>query len=111
MMSTALQMQGCFSAIADISTAYITVSTDYIRPAINEMKSLSTMTDSEWQIRSQEFIQKCDRFTTDIGSVAQKTSANVEKNMSRHINALQRRAIEAATRHRNAPGQGYPTRS
>jgi hypothetical protein len=44
MMSTALQMQGRFSAIADISTAYITVSTDYIRPAINEMKSLSTMT-------------------------------------------------------------------
>jgi hypothetical protein len=99
MMSTALQMQGRFSAIADISTAYITVSTDYIRPAINEMEILSTMTDSEWHIKSQEFIHKCDRLMTDIDSVAQDANANVERNMSRHINALQRRAIEAATDH------------
>jgi len=99
MMSTAMQMQGRFSAIADISAAYITVSTDYIRPAINEMESLSTMTDSEWQIRSQEFVRKCERLMTDIDGVAQETSANVDRNMSRHINALQRRAIEAATEH------------
>lgn len=98
-MSTAIQMQGRFSAIADISTAYITVSTDYIRPAINEMEILSTMTDSEWQIKSQEFILKCDRLMTDIDGVAQETNANVNRNMSRHINALQRRAIEAAAEH------------
>jgi len=99
MMSTALQMQGRFSAIADIATAYITVSADYIRPAINEMEILSTMTESEWQIKSQEFINKCDKLMTDIDEVAKETSANVDKNMSRHINALQRRAIEAAADH------------
>jgi hypothetical protein len=93
-MSMALQMQGRFSAIAEISTAYITISTDYIRPAINEMEILSVMTDSEWQIKSQEFIYKCERLMANIDSVAQETSANVERNMSRHINALQRRAMQ-----------------
>jgi len=96
MMSAALQMQGRFSAIADISTAYITVSTEYIRPAINEMEILSTMTESEWQVKSQEFVNKCDKLMTDIDGVAKETSANVDKNMSGHINALHRRAIEAA---------------
>lgn len=95
-MSMALQMQGRFSAIADISTAYIAVSKDYIRPAINEMEILSTVTDSEWPIKSQEFLNKCDKLMTDIDSVAQETNANVNKNMSRHIDALQRRAIQAA---------------
>jgi hypothetical protein len=98
-MSTALQMQGRFSAIADISTAYITVSMDYIRPAINEMEMLSTMTDSEWQIKSQDFIHKCDRLMTDIDSFAQKTNANVDVNVGNYINALQRRAIEAASKY------------
>ena len=95
-METALQMQGRFSAIVDISSAYITVSADYIRPAISEMEKLSTMSDSEWQVRSQEFLQKCDKLMTDINGIAQETNANVGKNMSHHINALQRRAIKAA---------------
>jgi len=96
MMSTALQMQGRFSAIADISTAYITVSNDYIRPAINTMEMLSTMNDSDWEINSQKFSHDCEQFITDIDSVAKKTSENVDKNMSLHINALRLRAIEAA---------------
>jgi hypothetical protein len=96
MMSAALQMQGRFSAISDIAGAYVTVSADYIRPAINKMESLTTMTDSEWQIQSQEFIQWCENVMEDIDGVARRTNANVEKNMHRHITALQHRAIEAA---------------
>ncbi|KAK7425623.1 hypothetical protein QQZ08_007946 [Neonectria magnoliae] len=42
MMSTTLPMQGHFSAIAKISTAYIAMLADYIRPAINRMERLST---------------------------------------------------------------------
>jgi hypothetical protein len=89
-------MQGRFSAITDISTAYITISTDYIRPAINKMESLSTVSDSEWQIRSKEFFQWCETSMNEIDEVARTTNANVHKNITRHINSLHRRAIEAA---------------
>jgi hypothetical protein len=99
MMSTALQMQGRFSAISDISQAYITVSADYIRPAINRMERLSTLPESEWAIRGREFLQDCDRWMTLIDEVAAKTSANVDKNITEHMKRLQTRAIEAAAEH------------
>jgi hypothetical protein len=54
------------------------------------------MRGSEWNIRSQEFIQWCENIMEDIDGVAQQTNASVEKNMTHHINALQRRAIETA---------------
>lgn len=96
MMSTALQMQGRFSAIADISTAYITVSADYIRPAINEMENLSSMTESEWAVQSKHFLAKCNTWTQGIEEVTRKASDRVEANARDHMNALQLRAIEAA---------------
>jgi hypothetical protein len=89
-------MQGRFSAITDISTAYITISTDYIRPAINKLEGLSTVSDSEWQIRSREFFQWCETSMNNIDDLAQATNANVQTNIARQINSLQRRAIEAA---------------
>ena len=95
-MSTALQMQGRFSAIVDISKAYITVSADYIRPAINRMEKLSTLPESEWAIRGEEFLKDCDMWMKDISDVAARTSVNVDKNMAEHMQALQIRAIEAA---------------
>ncbi|SPJ91048.1 uncharacterized protein FTOL_13450 [Fusarium torulosum] len=95
-ISTALQMQGRFSAIVDISKAYIAVSTDYIRPAINRMERLSTLTESEWAIHSQEFLRDCDMWMTEIDELASETNANVDKNMAKHMQALQMRAIEAA---------------
>ncbi len=96
MMSSALQMQGRFSAILDISTAYITVSAEYIRPAINEMENLSTMSESEWAVESKHFIDKCNTWTQDIEAVTRRASDRVEANARIHMNALQVRAIEGA---------------
>ncbi|KAM7198901.1 hypothetical protein V8F20_005968 [Naviculisporaceae sp. PSN 640] len=96
LMTTALQMQGRFSAIADISSAYVTVSADYIRPAINEMENLSTMTDSEWAVQSKHFLEKCDAWGKGIEDITRKASGQVENNARRNMNALQMRAIEAA---------------
>lgn len=92
-------MQGRFSAMTDISTAYITISTNYIRPAINKMEGLSTVSESEWKIRSVEFSQWCETSMNDIDEIAQKTNTNVLRNMENHINALQLRAIESAASH------------
>ena len=89
-------MQGRFSAMTDISTAYITISTEYIRPAINRMESLSTVNDSEWNIRSTEFFQWCETSMSSIDEVARTTNTNVQRNIDYHIKALQRRAIEGA---------------
>lgn len=96
MMSSALQMQGRFSAISDISSAYIEVSTNYIRPAINRMEKLSTIPKSEWEVKSQEFLTWCDTCVDQIDQVASETSRNVDIHMQNHITALQKRAIEAA---------------
>jgi hypothetical protein len=96
MMSAALQMQGRFSAISDIAGAYVTVSIEYIRPAISRMDSLTRVPDSEWQAKSMEFIQWCDGVMKDIDKVAQETTENVEPNIRKHIMDLQQRAIEAA---------------
>ncbi|KAK3374692.1 hypothetical protein B0H63DRAFT_480744 [Podospora didyma] len=96
MMSTALQMQGRFSAIADISTAYVTVSTDYILPAITRMERLSILNDSQWAIESDKFVKDCDGWMMEIDGVAARTSASVDRNMADHMQALQTRAIEAA---------------
>ncbi|OCL11172.1 hypothetical protein AOQ84DRAFT_287772 [Glonium stellatum] len=96
MFTTALQMQGRFSAMVDISAAYITISTEYIRPAINRMESLSTVSDSEWDVRSTEFLQWCENSMNGIDEVARTTNANVQRNIDYHINALHRRAIEGA---------------
>jgi hypothetical protein len=89
-------MQGRFSAIADISNAYITVSKKYIRPAITRMEELSTLPESEWLIRSQEFSRWCENSITDIDRLAQETSHTADANIQKNLTALHRRAIEAA---------------
>ncbi|MCJ1359907.1 MAG: hypothetical protein MMC33_009910 [Icmadophila ericetorum] len=88
--------EGRFSAMTDISTAYITISTEYIRPAINRMESLSTVNDSEWNIRSTEFFQWCESSMNRIDEIARATNTNVQRNINFHISALHRRALEGA---------------
>ena len=96
MMLNAFQMQGRFSAVADISGAYVTVSKEYIRPAISKMEALSTLSESEWAIRSQEFSMWCAESMNDIDQLAQRVSRAAFQNIDRNISALQRHAIEAA---------------
>jgi hypothetical protein len=79
----------------------VQISDRYIRPAINKMESLATVSDSEWTIQSQEFIEWCGNAVGEIDDMARITSANMEKNMVKQINALERRAIEAAAENDN----------
>ena len=65
------------------------------------MESLATVSDSEWTIQSQEFIEWCGNAVGEIDDMARTTSANMEKNMVKQINALERRAIEAAAENDN----------
>jgi uncharacterized protein YifE (UPF0438 family) len=59
------------------------------------------VSDSDWTIQSQEFIKWCGNAVGEIDDMARTTSANMEKNMVKQINALERRAIEAAAENDN----------
>ena len=63
------------------------------------------VSDLEWTIQSQEFIEWCGNAVGEIDDMARITSANMEKNMEKNmvkqINALERRAIEAAAKNEN----------
>ena len=99
MMLNAFQMQGRFSAVADISNAYITVSKEYIRPAIYKMEELSILPESEWVVRSQEFNKWCADSINDIDRLVQQVSRTAPYNIDKNIGVLQRHAIEAAAEH------------
>jgi hypothetical protein len=75
----------------------VQISDDYIRPAINKMESLATVGDSDWQVRGREFFEWCNNAMNEIDSMAKRTSANMQRNLVDQINALQKRAIEAAS--------------
>lgn len=96
MMSLALTIQGRFSAIADISDAYVAVSNDYIRPAISWMERLSTIQDKDaWTREKNAFVKFCEKSVGDIDGFTTKTSKDVNINAQKNIAALQKRAIEA----------------
>ncbi|KAK6350256.1 hypothetical protein TWF696_006491 [Orbilia brochopaga] len=95
-LSLALQMQGRFAAIADISAGYVAVSKNYIRPIINEMESLSIVGDSEWERGKGEFDAKCRTAMDDIVKLARELDTHVKTNIASRIHFLKGLAIEAA---------------
>ena len=76
------------------------ISDRYIRPAINRMESLSTVSNSEWHVQSRDFMLWCENAVQEIDDMARTTSKNMEKNMAKQISTLQKRAIEAAADNR-----------
>ncbi|OAL46817.1 hypothetical protein IQ07DRAFT_682939 [Pyrenochaeta sp. DS3sAY3a] len=95
-LSSAMQIQGQFSVIADVSAAYVTVSDQYIRKAIDKMEDLATIEDSKWPGARQEFTKWCNDAVKGINGVAKQASANMAPNMQKRIGLLQTLAIEAA---------------
>jgi hypothetical protein len=96
-MSNAMGIQGQFSAITDVSTAYIEVSDKCIRPAISMMEQLAlAKDDKDWNDMSEKFSAKCAKYITDIDAEFQRTQANMKPNMTKRVGVLQMLAIEAA---------------
>jgi hypothetical protein len=95
-LATLLQIQGQFSTVADISKAYVKISDNWIRPAINRMEQLALTTDEDWVQQRNRFNQWCEQAVDDIDGVFKTTQENMEPNMAKRIGMLQRLAIEAA---------------
>ena len=91
----ALQIQGRFSVISDISVAYVQISNNCIREAINKMEHLSSVKDEDWDRERDKFDQWCQGAIDDIDGISRETSANMGINIAKRIGMLQTRAIEA----------------
>ena len=96
MMSTAMQLQGQFSAMSVISGTYVEVSTMYIRPAITEMEQLSGLQGDEWERKSIAFTEKCKGWIADINNMTGVSSEKADESIRKSLQTLQRRMIEAA---------------
>jgi hypothetical protein len=97
LLRNAFELQGRFSAIADISALYVHVSQNYIRPGINKMESLSALSDSEYLIQMNEFNNWCTDAAQKIEDLAQTENSSMRRKMERNIQSLRQRLIEAAS--------------
>jgi hypothetical protein len=92
----ALQIQGRFSVIADISLAYVKISNRCIREAINRMELLSKVSSEDWEAKRLEFGQWCESAIDEIDEISRETSSKMAEGMRNRIEIVERRAIEAA---------------
>lgn len=91
-----MQIQGRFSVISDISSAYVKISNTCIREAINRMELLSKVDESDWELERKGFNKWCLEAIDKIHCISKDTSDNIGETMQRRIKMLERRAIEAA---------------
>ncbi|RKK15262.1 hypothetical protein BFJ65_g11802 [Fusarium oxysporum f. sp. cepae] len=66
LLRNAFELQGRFSATADVASMYVLVSNKYIRPGINKMEALAAMNDDDFERGKEEFRDWCDRAAEDI---------------------------------------------
>ena len=95
MLQAALQIQGRFSIIADVSDAYVQISNKCILPTINEMEILSKAQERDWEAARIKFEDTCERAMDDIHNIAARTSTTMDKTAQQRIGMLERKAIEA----------------
>ncbi|KAK4154187.1 hypothetical protein C8A00DRAFT_33012 [Chaetomidium leptoderma] len=92
---TALQIQGSFCGIHDITDTYVAISDRYILPSINKMDALSRTTGKEWDAQSEEFVHWCRQSMGEIEEMTRTAAERLEPNMTVCISRLQQRAIES----------------
>ncbi len=95
-MAKALQIQGSYSAIGDITETYVSISDEYITPAIAKMEKLSLLPDDEWRVQSTEFTDWCKGAIDEIQSKAEKAGRNMEPNMTERVVRLHERMLDSA---------------
>ncbi|KAJ9417798.1 hypothetical protein QL093DRAFT_2044038 [Fusarium oxysporum] len=66
LLRNAFELQGRFSATADVASMYVLVSNKYIRPGINKMEALAAMNDDDFERGKEEFRDWCDSAAEDI---------------------------------------------
>lgn len=94
-MATALGLNCKFSEVADISSAYVAVSANYIRPSLSRLEALSNAKGAVYDSKRLEFDDWLNKCLVEIPQMASDTRSNLTKNMKKSMEGLQRRMIEA----------------
>ncbi|KJZ79754.1 hypothetical protein HIM_00468 [Hirsutella minnesotensis 3608] len=98
LLKNAFEVQGRFSATADLASTYVFVSSKYIRPGINRMEQLAAMTDADFERGKVEFRQWCNNAAEEIVRITEGEQHKMGINLAERVRALSQRAIEAASR-------------
>ncbi|KAK0648356.1 hypothetical protein B0T16DRAFT_408077 [Cercophora newfieldiana] len=95
-LQSAFKLQTSFAAIATVSSMYINVSSQQIRPTLNRMEALDKVrTDAEWERESKEFMLYCESRSNDIRAmITGMNDVGLEQEMRESAGALRRSAIE-----------------
>ncbi|KAL2155916.1 hypothetical protein VTH82DRAFT_658 [Thermothelomyces myriococcoides] len=86
--NTALQIQGSFSGIRDITATYVKVSDMYITPAIDTLQVLSATRGKEWDAQSDDCIRWCRKSMDEIQAVTRAAADDVEPHMLERTSSI-----------------------
>ncbi|KAF5592201.1 uncharacterized protein FSUBG_10242 [Fusarium subglutinans] len=96
LLRNAFELQGRFSATADVASMYVLVSNKYIRPGINKMEALAAMDDNDFERGKEEFRDWCDSAAEDIVRITDGEQSKMAENLTRNVEVLSQRAITGA---------------
>ncbi|KAF4436531.1 hypothetical protein FACUT_6389 [Fusarium acutatum] len=96
LLKNAFELQGRFSATADVASMYVLVSNKYIRPGINKMEALAAMNDDDFERGKEEFRDWCDSAAEDIVRITDGEQYKMAENLTRNVEVLSQRAITGA---------------
>ncbi|KAF5539214.1 hypothetical protein FNAPI_10885 [Fusarium napiforme] len=96
LLRNAFELQGRFSATADVASMYVLVSNKYIRPGINKMEALAAMNDGDFERGRKKFRDWCDSAAEDIVRITDGEQYNMAENLTRNVEVLSQRAITGA---------------
>ncbi|KAF5266169.1 hypothetical protein FOXYS1_3003 [Fusarium oxysporum] len=88
LLRNAFELQGRFSATADVASMYVLVSNKYIRPGINKMEALAAMNDDDFERGKEEFRDWCDSAAEDIVRITDGEQSNMAENLTRNVEVL-----------------------
>jgi hypothetical protein len=74
----ALAMEGRFSSIYQIADIYLAVSKKYIIPGINRMEQLASLSNSEYNIKYEEFTRFLMDAQNEINTLSSPVSLRME---------------------------------
>ncbi|KAF4950800.1 hypothetical protein FGADI_7933 [Fusarium gaditjirri] len=96
LLKNAFELQGRFSATADVASMYVLVSNKWIRPGINKMEALAAMNNDDFERGKKEFRDWCDSAAEDIVRITDGEQSKMAENLTRNVEVLSQRAITSA---------------
>ncbi|KAF4335310.1 hypothetical protein FBEOM_10857 [Fusarium beomiforme] len=97
LLRNAFELQGRFSATADMASMYVLVSNKYIRPGINKMEQLAAMSDQDFELGKREFKEWCDDAAEEIVRITDGEQLKMARNVTESVEVLSQRAIASAS--------------